>query len=59
MKAAQERPKQSRRCRNGPGEFGSGSTSLAHPFDGAGLVASFSFRSGRAFFRARFVSTPE
>jgi carotenoid cleavage dioxygenase-like enzyme len=28
-----------------------------HPFDGDGMVCSFAFRNGRAFFRNKFVRT--
>jgi carotenoid cleavage dioxygenase-like enzyme len=30
-----------------------------HPYDGDGLVASFSFQGGRVFYRSRFITTPE
>jgi all-trans-8'-apo-beta-carotenal 15,15'-oxygenase len=43
--------------RNGPGLLEVGGHPLHHPFDGDGLVASFSFRDGRAFYRSRFVQT--
>lgn len=43
--------------RNGPGLLEVGGHPLHHPFDGDGLVASFSFKDGRAFYRSRYVGT--
>lgn len=43
--------------RNGPGLLEVGGRALHHPFDGDGLVLSFAFRGGRAFYRSRFVQT--
>jgi all-trans-8'-apo-beta-carotenal 15,15'-oxygenase len=43
--------------RNGPGLLDIGGYPVHHPFDGDGLVLSFSFRDGRAFYRSRFVQT--
>ena len=45
--------------RNGPGRFTLGGVPIAHPYDGDGLVASIAFKDGKAFFRSRFVRTPE
>jgi all-trans-8'-apo-beta-carotenal 15,15'-oxygenase len=45
--------------RNGPGRFSIGTTPIDHPYDGDGLVASLAFKKGKAYFRSRFVSTPE
>jgi len=45
--------------RNGPGKFTVGSSKIDHPYDGDGLVASLAFKDGKAFFRSRFVRTPE
>lgn len=43
--------------RNGPGLFEVGSKRVAQPFDGDGLVCSFAFQDGHAFFRSRYVRT--
>ncbi len=43
--------------RNGPGLLDVNGQRLHHPFDGDGLVCSFAFAHGRAFFRSRFVRT--
>lgn len=43
--------------RNGPGLLDVNGQPLMHPFDGDGLVVSFAFSGGRAFFRSRFVQT--
>lgn len=43
--------------RNGPGLLDVAGHPLHHPFDGDGLVASFSFKDGRAYYRSRFVQT--
>ncbi|KAG7675184.1 hypothetical protein Ndes2526B_g08043 [Nannochloris sp. 'desiccata'] len=45
--------------RNGPGKFTLGGKRIPHPYDGDGLVASIAFKNGTAFFRSRFVQTPE
>lgn len=45
--------------RNGPGRFTLGGEPIPHPYDGDGFVASLAFRHGAAFFRSRFVATPE
>jgi all-trans-8'-apo-beta-carotenal 15,15'-oxygenase len=45
--------------RNGPGRFTLGGEPIPHPYDGDGFVASLAFRGGAAFFRSRFVATPE
>lgn len=45
---------------NGPGRFEVGADApYSHPYDGDGLVCAFTFSNGRAFFRSRFVRTPE
>lgn len=45
---------------NGPGRFEVGPDApYSHPYDGDGLVCAISFSNGRAFFRSRFVQTPE
>jgi len=36
-----------------------GTTKINHPYDGDGLVCSLAFKDGSAFFRSRFVKTPE
>lgn len=43
--------------RNGPGLLDINGYPVKHPFDGDGLINSIAFRSGRAFFRSRFVRT--
>ncbi len=43
--------------RNGPGLLDIGGTPIHHPFDGDGMICSFSFKDGKAFFRNRFVQT--
>eukprot|EP00898_Chlorokybus_atmophyticus_P000238 jgi/Chlat1/1214/Chrsp115S00745 len=43
--------------RNGPGKFEVGTDRVVHPFDGDGLVASFSLQNSRAYFRCRYVRT--
>lgn len=43
--------------RNGPGLLDVAGHPVHHPFDGDGLVASFSFSGGRAYYRSRFVQT--
>ncbi len=45
--------------RNGPGKFNLGGKRIEHPYDGDGLVASIAFKNGTAFFKSRFVQTPE
>ena len=45
--------------RNGPGKFTLGDRTIDHPYDGDGFVASIAFQNGRAFYRARFITTPE
>lgn len=43
--------------RNGPGLLDVNGQPIHHPFDGDGMVCSFAFAGGRAFFRNRFVRT--
>ena len=43
--------------RNGPGLLDINGQSIAHPFDGDGMVCAISFKNGRALFRNRFVRT--
>jgi all-trans-8'-apo-beta-carotenal 15,15'-oxygenase len=43
--------------RNGPGLFEVGSQKIPQPFDGDGLVSTFSFKDGKLFFASRFVRT--
>ncbi|MCG8350170.1 MAG: carotenoid oxygenase family protein [Chloroflexales bacterium] len=43
--------------RNGPGVFDIHGYPIHHPFDGDGMVCSFMFADGKAFFRNRFVRT--
>ncbi|MEW5319701.1 MAG: hypothetical protein WDW38_010839 [Sanguina aurantia] len=43
--------------RNGPGIFEIGSRSIPQPFDGDGMVCSFAFKDGKAFFRNKLVRT--
>jgi all-trans-8'-apo-beta-carotenal 15,15'-oxygenase len=43
--------------RNGPGLLDVAGHPVHHPFDGDGMVVSFSFRDGKAFYRSRFVET--
>ena len=45
--------------RNGPGLLDVHGTPLQHPFDGDGMVCSFTFANGKCFFRNRFVKTKE
>lgn len=46
--------------RNGPGRFEvAPDAPYSHPYDGDGLVCAITFTNGRAFFRSRFVQTPE
>ena len=45
--------------RNGPGLLDIYGTPLSHPFDGDGMICSFSFAEGRCHFRNRFVETEE
>ncbi len=43
--------------RNGPGLLDIAGTPIHHPFDGDGMICSFSFKDGKAHFRNRFVRT--
>jgi all-trans-8'-apo-beta-carotenal 15,15'-oxygenase len=43
--------------RNGPGLLDVAGHPVHHPFDGDGLLASFAFKDGRAFYRSRYVQT--
>lgn len=43
--------------RNGPGLLDIHGYPLQHPFDGDGMISSFAFKDGRAFYRNRFVRT--
>jgi all-trans-8'-apo-beta-carotenal 15,15'-oxygenase len=43
--------------RNGPGLLDIFGTPLQHPFDGDGMICSFAFKDGKAFFRNRYVKT--
>lgn len=43
--------------RNGPGLLDVGGRPVHHPFDGDGMLAAFSFRDGRAYYRNRYVQT--
>ncbi len=43
--------------RNGPGLLDIAGTPINHPFDGDGMICSFSFKDGKAYFRNRFVKT--
>lgn len=43
--------------RNGPGLLDRGGISLAHPFDGDGMICAFTFVEGRVHFRNRYVQT--
>ena len=43
--------------RNGPGLLDINGQSIAHPFDGDGMVCAISFKNRRAYFRNRFVRT--
>ena len=45
--------------RNGPGKFHRPGGSVAHWFDGDGLVRAFRIADGRATLEARFVDTPK
>ncbi|MCS7225539.1 MAG: carotenoid oxygenase family protein [Gloeomargarita sp. SKYB31] len=45
--------------RNGPGRLDRGGQRYHHPFDGDGMVNQVCFREGRAFYRNRYVKTPE
>lgn len=45
---------------NGPGRFEvAADAPYSHPYDGDGLVCAITFANGCAFFRSRFVQTPE
>ncbi|HEY9886999.1 MAG TPA: carotenoid oxygenase family protein [Candidatus Obscuribacterales bacterium] len=43
--------------RNGPGLLDINGHPIKHPFDGDGLINSFAFQDGRAYYRNRFVRT--
>ncbi len=43
--------------RNGPGLLDIAGTPIHHPFDGDGMICSFSLKDGQAYFRNRFVKT--
>lgn len=43
--------------RNGPGLFEIGDKKVGQPFDGDGLVCTFAFKEGKAFFRNKYVRT--
>ena len=43
--------------RNGPGLLDIAGTPVHHPFDGDGMISSFAFKDGKAYFRNRFVQT--
>ena len=43
--------------RNSPGLLDIAGTPIHHPFDGDGMICSFSFQDGKAYFRNRFVKT--
>ena len=43
--------------RNGPGLLDINGQSIAHPFDGDGMVSAIAFDGGRAHYRNRFVRT--
>lgn len=43
--------------RNGPGLLDIAGTDIHHPFDGDGMISSFAFKDGKAYFRNRFVRT--
>ncbi|ELR98247.1 carotenoid oxygenase family protein [Gloeocapsa sp. PCC 73106] len=43
--------------RNGPGLLDINGIAIRHPFDGDGMVSSFSFNEGQAHFRSAFVKT--
>lgn len=43
--------------RNGPGLLDIHGYPIRHPFDGDGMVNSFAFKDGRAYYRNRFVRT--
>ncbi len=43
--------------RNGPGLLDIAGVPLHHPFDGDGMISSFAFEAGKAYFRNRFVRT--
>ena len=45
--------------RNGPGKFTLGGKRIPHPYDGDGFVASVALKDGNAFYRSKFVNTPE
>ena len=45
--------------RNGPGRLDRGGQRYHHPFDGDGMINQISFRQGTAFYRNRYVQTPE
>ena len=45
--------------RNGPGRQTIGGKKYGHWFDGDGMLCAFSFDSGRAHFRNRYVRTPK
>lgn len=43
--------------RNGPGLLDIAGIPIHHPFDGDGMISSFAFNEGKAYFRNRFVQT--
>ncbi|MEO1146073.1 MAG: carotenoid oxygenase family protein [Cyanobacteria bacterium J06638_22] len=43
--------------RNGPARFERGDQRCQHPFDGDGMICSFTFKDGNAHFRNRYVRT--
>ena len=43
--------------RNGPGLLDIGGRPVHHPFDGDGMISSFTFQNGKAYFRNRYVRT--
>ena len=43
--------------RNGPGLLDIHGYPIHHPFDGDGMISSFAFKQGRAYYRNRFVRT--
>ncbi|MBE9225724.1 carotenoid oxygenase family protein [Phormidium sp. LEGE 05292] len=43
--------------RNGPGLLDVNDQKLHHPFDGDGMICSFTFNNGKAYFQNRFVRT--
>lgn len=45
--------------RNGPGLLDINGENIKHPFDGDGMICSFTFKNGQVYFQNKFVQTEE